>query len=90
MASLRSEAAGLVSILPKEVRYNAHVQLMIFTDCPHGVLLMIMSKWGQSNFWPGPGLLLVLTCRCDAASLLVSPLDSLRNMRGVTGKYSMR
>ena len=33
--------------------YNGHVQLMIFIDCL--ALLMILSKWGQSDFWPDPG-----------------------------------
>ena len=65
VASLRSETAGLLSILQKEERYNGHVQLMSFPDCL--VLLIILSKWGQSNFWPVPGLLFLLTCRRDAA-----------------------
>ena len=43
LASLRSEAAGLFSILQKEERYNGHVQLMSFPDCL--VLLIILSKW---------------------------------------------
>ena len=42
LASLRSEAAGLLSILQKEERYNGHVQLMSFPDCL--VLLIILSK----------------------------------------------
>ena len=54
VASLRSEAVGLLSILQTvEVHYNAHLQLMIFIDCL--ALLMILSKWGQSDFWPDPG-----------------------------------
>ena len=54
VASLRSEAAGIFSILQKvEARYNGHVQLMIFTDCL--VLLLILSNWGHSDFWPDPG-----------------------------------
>ena len=65
MASLRSKTAGLLSILQKEELYNGHVQLMSFPDCL--VLLIILSKWGQSNFLPVPGLLFVLTCRRDAA-----------------------
>ena len=44
-ASLRSEAAGIFSILQKvEALYNGHVQLMIFNDCL--VLLLILA-------WPG-------------------------------------
>ena len=31
-------------------QYRGHVQLMIFTDCL--VLLLILSKWGHSNFQP--------------------------------------
>ena len=65
VASLRSETAGLLSILQKEERYNGHVQLMSFPDCL--VLLIILSKWVQSIFLPVPGLLFVLTCRRDAA-----------------------
>ena len=54
MASLSSEATGLLSVLQKvEGRYNGYVQLMIFIDCL--ALLMILSKWGQSDFWPDPG-----------------------------------
>ena len=54
MALLRSEAAGLLSILQQvEERYNGHVQLMIFIECL--ALLMLLCKWGQSDFWPDPG-----------------------------------
>ena len=54
VASLRSEAASIFSILQKvEARYNGHVQFMIFTDCL--VLLLIFSNWGHSDFWPDPG-----------------------------------
>ena len=54
VASLRSEAAGIFSILQKvEAHYNRHVQLMIFTDCL--VLLLILSNWGHSDFWPDQG-----------------------------------
>ena len=53
VASLR-EAAGIFFILQKvEACYNGHVQLMIFTDCM--VLLLILSNWGHSEFWPDPG-----------------------------------
>ena len=57
--SMHSEAAGvaagLLSILwnLKAVEhYNRHALFMIFTDCL--VLLLILSKWVHSNFWPGP------------------------------------
>ena len=54
VASLRSEAAGMLSILQKvEALYNGHVQLLIFTDCL--VLLLILPNWGHSDFWPDPG-----------------------------------
>ena len=33
-------------------RHHRDVQVMIFTDCL--VLLPILSKWGQSTFWPDP------------------------------------
>ena len=53
VASLCSEAVGLLSKLLKVAeRYNAYVQLMIFIDFL--ALLMILSKWGQSDFWPDP------------------------------------
>ena len=46
VASLRSEAVGLLSILQKvEESYYGHVQLMIFIDCL--AVLMILSKCGQ-------------------------------------------
>ena len=51
-----SEAAGpsLFFILQKvKERYNGHLQLMIFIDCL--ALLMILSKWGQTDFLPDPG-----------------------------------
>ena len=62
LASLRSEAAGIFSILQKvEARYNGNVQLMIFTDCL--VLLLISSNWGHCDFWPDPGTAPVRSCR---------------------------
>ena len=52
VASLLSEAAGLLSILQKGKEcYN--VQLMILIDCL--ALLMILSKCGQSDFRSDPG-----------------------------------
>ena len=36
-----------------EAHYNGHVQLIMFTDCL--VLLLILSNWGHSYFWPDPG-----------------------------------
>ena len=60
VASLRSEAAGLSSILQTvEERYNEYVQLMIFTDCLAS--LPILSKWRQSDIWPDPGDMVYLT-----------------------------
>ena len=54
LASLRSESAELLSILQKvEVRYNQHIQLMIFNDFL--VLLLILCRWDHSNLWPDPG-----------------------------------
>ena len=51
---ISSEAVGLLSILQKvEEHYNGHVQLMISIDCL--ALLMILSKWGQSEFWSDLG-----------------------------------
>ena len=41
------------SLQKVEARYNRNVQLMIFTDCL--VLLLILSNWGHSDFWPDPG-----------------------------------
>ena len=53
VASLRAEAIGLFSILQNvEEHFNRHVQIMIFTDCL--VLLLILSQWGNSDFWPDP------------------------------------
>ena len=54
MVSLHIDTIGLSSILQNvEEHYNRYVQLMIFIDCL--ALLMILSKWGQSDFWPDPG-----------------------------------
>ena len=54
VASLRAETVGLFSILHNvEEHFHKHVQIMIFTDCLG--LLLILSKWGNSNFWPDPG-----------------------------------
>ena len=54
MASLGSEAAGLLSFLQKvEERYNGHVLFMIFAESL--VLLLILSTYEQGDFWPDPG-----------------------------------
>ena len=54
VVSLRSEAAGLLSILQKaKERHNGRLQLMIFTECL--VLLLILLKLGHSYLWSVPG-----------------------------------
>ena len=52
VASLRSEVAGLFILQKAEERYNGHLQFMIFTDCM--LLLLILSIFGHSAFWPYP------------------------------------
>jgi ribonuclease HI len=51
LASLRTEAVGLLHLLRKaKVRFCGAVPLLIFIDCL--ALLMILKKWGRSDFWP--------------------------------------
>ena len=64
MVSLCAEAVGLFSILQNvEEHFHRHImphiQIMIFTDCL--VLLLILSQWGNSEFWPDP---------CDVVHLM--------------------
>ena len=82
VASLRSEAAGPLSILQKEELYNGHFQLMIFPDC-----LMLLSSCQNG----GKAIFGLFQASCSyshvaamplAAILQVYPLDFLRNMRG--------
>ena len=49
----RSSIYTTVLVQKVEECYHGHVQLMIFIDCL--VLLMYLSKWGQSDFLPDPG-----------------------------------
>ena len=53
LASLRAEAVGLLHLLRKaKIRFSGAVPLLIFIDCL--ALLMILKKWGRSDFWPDP------------------------------------
>ena len=49
LSSLRAEAAALHSLFE---RVEPHRPLLVFTDCL--VLLVILSRWGQVDFWPDP------------------------------------
>ena len=49
LASLRAEAAALLSLLEA---VEPDRPLLIFSDCL--VLLGILSRWGQVDFWPDP------------------------------------
>jgi hypothetical protein len=51
LASLRAEAVGLLHLLRKaKIRFSCAVPLLIFINCL--ALLMILKKWGRSDFWP--------------------------------------
>ena len=53
LASLRAEAVGLLLLLRKaKIRFSGAVPLLIFIDCL--ALLLILKKWGRSDFWPDP------------------------------------
>ena len=53
LASLRSEAASLLSLLHSvRLKRDVTTQLLILVDCL--ALLLILLKWGRADFWPGP------------------------------------
>ena len=53
LATLRAEAVGLLYLLRRVKEYFKHaVQMLIFVDCL--ALLLVLQKWGRSDFWPGP------------------------------------
>ena len=53
LASLRAEAVGLLYLLRKaKIHFKKAIPLLIFIDCL--ALLMILKKWGRSDFWPDP------------------------------------
>jgi len=49
LSSLRAEAAGLDGLLDSVAQDR---ELLVFTDCL--VLLVILYRWGQVDFWPDP------------------------------------
>ena len=59
--SLHSEAACLLSRESGRALqyYDRHFQLIIFTDCAG--LLLILSEYGLSDFWPDPVMWCILT-----------------------------
>jgi ribonuclease HI len=53
LASLRAEAVGLLHLLRRaKVHFSGTVPLLIFIDCL--APLMILKKWGRSDFRPDP------------------------------------
>ena len=53
LASIRSEAAGLLQLLRDiATNHGRHVRLLVFIDCL--VLLDILWRWGTHNFNPRP------------------------------------
>lgn len=55
LVMLRAEAVRLLCLL-QQVKshrdFHHAIQLLVFVDC--SVLLLLLQKWGQSNFWPDP------------------------------------
>ena len=49
LSSLRPEAASLNRLLGQ---VPSDAPLLVFTDCL--ILLLILAKWGQEEFWPDP------------------------------------